>query len=108
MASTNAPPQYSESSRDSVQIVDAQSAETSVHGREQTGLLGPTKADSSKVRVASSTATVNAAEYSHPQCCMCMWFVYMYAHKRVCKGQRGPSGGVPGPMGDTLAERREK
>lgn len=52
MASSNAPPRYSESSRDSVQIVDALSAETSVHGREQTGLLGPSKVDNSKVRVA--------------------------------------------------------
>lgn len=52
MASSNAPPQCSETSRDSVQIVDALSAETSVHGREQTGLLGPGKADNSKVMVA--------------------------------------------------------
>lgn len=41
MASSIAPPQRSETSGDSVQIVDALSAETSVHGREQTGLLGP-------------------------------------------------------------------
>ena len=44
-----------------MQIVDAHGAET-VHGREQTGLLGLRKADSINVRVASSTATVNAAE----------------------------------------------
>ena len=52
MASSNAPPQCSEASRDSVQIVDAPSAEISVHGREQTGLLGPSEAGSSKVRVS--------------------------------------------------------
>lgn len=52
MASSNAPPRCSESSRDSVQIVDALSAETSVQSREQTGLLGPSEADSNKVRVA--------------------------------------------------------
>lgn len=39
MASSNAPPQCSESNRDRVQIVDALSAETSMLGREQTGLL---------------------------------------------------------------------
>lgn len=79
-----------------------------MHGREQTGLLGPRKADSSKVRVASSTAAVNAAEYSHPpSACACGLCICM--HTSVCvKGQRGASGGVPGPMGDTLAERREE
>lgn len=47
LASSNAPQQYSESSRDSVQIVDAASAHTSERGREQTGLLGSGKAYSS-------------------------------------------------------------
>lgn len=72
------------------------SSETSVHGREQTGLLGPSKADSSKVKVASKTATVSAAEYSHSlgpharTLCICM-------HMRVCvRGREGQVGGWGG------------
>lgn len=107
MASSIAPPQRSETSGDSVQIVDALSAETSVHGREQTGLLGP-KADSSKERVASSTVIVSPADYSQPLSArVCTLCACMYT-KRVCKGQRGASRGVLGPTGDMLAERREE
>lgn len=92
MASSNAPAQCSESSRDSVQIVDAPSSETSVHGCEQTGLLGPSKADSSKVKVASSTATVSAAEYSHslpPHACTLCICMHMSVCARGTEGQVG-------------------
>lgn len=68
-----------------MQIVDAQSAET-VHGREQTGLLG------SKVRVASTTATVNTVKYSHPpSVCACSLCICM--HKSMCvRGREGQVG----------------
>lgn len=108
MASSIAPPQRSETSGDSVQIVDALSAETSVHGREQTGLLGPQSRQYSKERVASSTVIVSPADYCQPLSArVCTLCACMYT-KRVRKGQRGASGGVLGPTGDMLAERREE
>lgn len=93
MASSIAPPQRSETSRDRVQIVDALGAQISVHGREQTGLLGA-KADRSKERVASNPGAVSPADFFHPRSvhvctlCVCM---YTSACVRGREGQVGES-----------------
>lgn len=72
-------PQRSGTGGESVQLVNAPSAQTCAHGREQTGLLGP-------------KAGKRAA-----------WVITPAACARVCicarRGQQGASGGVLGPTG---------
>lgn len=69
----------SEPGGDGGQIVDAPRAETSVPGREQTGLLGPSKADSSKVTAKRRDSKLSRM-LSSPVCA-CMYFACVHAHE---------------------------